>query len=339
MFLFDLSSARRSGFLGRCLLGACLLVAALTVADSAAGQSREATPSPRDGRFTVTVLALLGHSHGRCDDIGERLTSHWRKLSQKDPTAALEQFLLQRATEDLAAARQALDDVRQLLPGVARTADADVHRALDELFEAETELCNLVTRPSPPRSRFLDRLESTKIKIASIESRLGNMLAVPGEDELSRLLEPYLERIDRAGEVAREKVRRDLEAMRPPPPPPPTMTELMAGWHRGYQARVRTTKLALGQYVQGRRNNDARAIREACKTLLAEVVPILGEEDAFRAPDENVEEPLRKAYISLRNLAGHCTAGRFGDVDDSFRRAQFYLGEAAKVLGPYSLSP
>lgn len=301
--------------------------------------SRSAVPDPPDGQWAATTVALLRHGHERCAGVADGLLAHWRRLRGDGPgvSASLDRFVLTRATADLAAARQALDLARGFLPRAALEVDPVAGAALDRLYEAETELCTLVALPAPPIDAFQRRLDEIAAHGGDAERELGERLTLPRKGQASRELAPYLGLIETAATAAQQRMLADREV--PPPPRGPTLGEKMAAWHLRYSAAVPPSKLALRAYLEGRRTNDAGAIQQACKDLLAAVIPLLADEPVFQTPDPEAGEPLLDVYTTMRRLAVHCTAGRFREADDTYERLERDLAAAGAVLSKHGLRP
>ena len=304
-----------------------------------ASAARSAVPEPADGRWATTAVALLRHSHQRCAGAADRLLDHWRQLGGdgEGVQEALDRFVLTEATEDLAAARKALDLARGLLPRAALEVDTASAAVLDRLYAAETALCNLAALPAPPRGDFQRRLEEAAAAIGDAETELGGHLTLPDEGALSLQIQPYLSLIAAAASSAQQQMLDDR--LPPPPPPELTLQERMEAWHRRYAAAALPSKQALRAYLEGRRAADAAAIQRACAGLMTAVLPLLADEAVFRAPDPEVREPLQDIYRAMRRLGVHCTAGRFREVDVEYGHVQRHLSAAAGVLSAYSLGP
>ncbi len=315
-----------------------LVLATVLVAAPASGQVQ--IPSPPEGRWATTAVAVLQHSDERCSGIAERLTTYWKGLSggSEQRREALDRYVLTQTTADLAGARKALDIVRGFLPTATAETSAGTGAVLERLYDAETALCNLVAQPPWPFADFEERLEEVQADIDFAESELGSRIALPLKNDLRRELKPYVGIIDATAGLAQRKMFEDLETLKTEPEPP-TELELMQVWSARYQQAALPTKTALAQYLEGRRASDARAIQRACKDLLARVIAFLADEEIFKAPDPDVELPLKNAYRTIRTLGGHCTAGRFQEVDKDYRRIQKHLGDVTEVLAEYSLRP
>ncbi len=293
-----------------------------------------ATPEPQAGKGAATVLALLRHSHGLCDDIGKRLLTYWRSPRKQ---GALDSYVLNQATAEITEARAAGDLVRRFLPQARRETAADTAAVLEGLYELETSLCNTVASPRPPREDFAAGIRRILEGVAGQEGELGRLLII-SDEELQRALEPYLESLQGVGREAEKEYQAYLESTRPKERPP-SRKELMAAWHQRYQRNVQPTKLALTKYLRARKEHDARAIGAACRELLVTVLPLLDQPLIFKAPDSRVETPLRDAYREIRQWAGYCASGNFVQVDQHYERMQKHLARATALLAEYELRP
>lgn len=298
-----------------------------------------AVPAPPPGQWARTSLALLGHGQTRCAEIGEGILRYWSTLSGSEERQrnALDLYVLERTTGDMASAREALDIARRFLAKTTQESDADTAAALLQLFEASTQLCNTAAQPAPPRADFEAALVKLRGEVGDAESLLSRLVAASSE-VLAKDLEPYLPAIKKAAERAEEKNRRDL-AVEPEEVLGPTPQEIMVAWHQAYAQAVAPTKLALRHYLEARRANDGPAIQASCRELLTHVQEVLDRPEIFQAPDEAVAEPLQSVYRALRLLGGQCTAGRFDQVDEQYSRMTRFLRSAAEALAPYQLQP
>lgn len=301
-------------------------------------------PKPAKGHWAQTTLALLQHSHDQCSSVGKRASTYWRQLSGGDAEAALDRYMLTNVTADLMGARKARDIARGFLEGAKAEIDAVESKILDHLYAAETDFCDAVAQPEPPRADYESRIAEAEAKVETARNRLGVILLLTEDPrelakELSKELEPYLDAIELAAELAKEQVLQELESQKPPPKLP-TPQELMEDWHAGYQQAVAAAKTALHQYIESRRQNDSSALQTACKDLQDAVNPLLVEDlQVFRAPDGAVEKPLKAVYTAMRRIGTRCSAGQFKKADEAYAWMQEQLNRAAVVLAPYSLRP
>lgn len=298
-----------------------------------------AVPDPAPGLWARTSLALLGHGQTRCAEIGEGILRYWSTLSGSEERQrnALDLYVLERTTGDMASAREALDIARRFLAKTTQESDTDTAAALLQLFEASTQLCNAVAQPAPPRADFEAALVKLREEVGNAERLLSRLVAASPED-LSKDLQPYLPSMQIAAARAEEKNRRDL-AVEPEKVTGPTLQERMEAWHQAYAQAVAPTKVALRHYLVARRASDGPAIQAACRELLTHVQEVLDRPEIFRAPEEEVVEPLHSAYRALRLLGGQCTSGRFDQVDEQYSRMTRFLRSAAEALAPYHLQP
>jgi hypothetical protein len=303
--------------------------------------AQSAVARPPEGRWARTTAALLLYSHDQCSGVGERTIAYWKRLSGGEgAAAALDQYILTRATAELTGARKALDIARDFLPTAVAEIDAVEGEILNVLYEADAELCDVVARPEPPRSDYENRIDQAEAEVEAAERGVWTILPPDvTENDLAKELEPYLGAIELAAGVAREQIRQELEVLKPPPEVP-TAQDQMEAWFQGYQQAVAGAKSALRVYLDGRQRNDATAINSACKELQDAVLPLLADDQTvFRAPDAAVERPLKAVYTAMRRLGVHCASGQFRKADEAYAWMQEQLNRAAGALAPYSLRP
>lgn len=329
-----------------------LLVVASAWCATRSSHAESGIPKPAKGHWAETTVALLQYSRDQCSGVGQRAVAYWRNLSGSELQASLDQYMLTRATADLQSARKALDIARDFLPRAISEIDAVQGKVLDVLYEAGTELCNVVAQPTPPLAEYENHIAAAESNVQAAKGKLDAIMLSTGDPEsteerskelakeLAKELEPYQEIIDLAGGMAREQVREELEA-ETPPPARPTAQELMDRWYASYQQAVVPAKSALRVYLEARQRNDSTAIRTACKELQDTVLPLLLEDgkQIFQAPDAEVETPLKTVYTAMRRIGVRCMAGQFKEADEAYKWMQERLNRAAEVLAPYSLRP
>lgn len=312
------------------MLAGCLAI-------PAAPRNLDSLPQPEPGQWATTTLALLHYNRDLCDTIAGRVQQRWRSLDGSGSEQQIRDYVLQSSLSDLAAARAADDIVDRFLSRARQEADRETAGSLTRLTELSSALCDAVALPTAPRRDFDLKIRDLLTRIDREKTELGRLL-VTTEADLERALEPYLVPIQLAGVEAEGQYLDYLESIRPKPEPP-SMQVRMEAWHRGYATRTATVKTALGKFLAARQTSDSQAIREACREISAEVIPLLRDETLFETPDPQVEQPLKKAYHQIRELATHCTAARFREVDLQIERVETYLALAARPLSRYSLQP
>jgi hypothetical protein len=324
---------RARGFLGLACISGWLLGLSCSLVVGAAE-----VPTPPKGQWAATTLALLHYNRRLCDGIAGKVRSRWRSLGDgPNSEKAIRDYVLQTVLSELTAARATGDIVDRFLPQAKSEAGRETGSALIRLYELETALCDAVALPTGPRESFDLEIVDLLDRIEREQAELGRLLVVP-EATLASALEPYLLPIQTAGVEAEGNYLDYLEGLRPKPQPP-TLKELMVAWHHVYATAVAPVKGALGRFVAARQASDAAAIRQACREISATVIPVLRAKELFKAPDSKVDQPLYQAYLELQQLAAHCTAGRFREVDQSLASVQRQLGLAARTLTPYALQP
>ena len=295
-------------------------------------------PQPGKGQWAPTTLALLHYNRDLCDTIAGRVRERWASLGDNGQgEKAIRDFVLNSSLSDLAAARAAADMAQSLLTGAREEAGQETGASLTRLAELGTSLCDTVALPTAPRKSFEDQIAGLLGRIDRESTELGRLLVVP-QSTLDAALEPYLVPIQIAGIEAEGQYLDYLESIRPKPQPP-TQAELMAAWHKGYAAKTEGVKRALGIFLAARQQNDSGQIRASCRQITAQIIPILRDKAMFKTPDPELDIPLREAYEEIRELANHCSAARFREVDKQIGRVQTYLGLSAQILGRYSLTP
>lgn len=302
--------------------------------------AQSGVPQPPAGHWARTTAALLNYGHDQCSGVGERTLAYWKRLSGGDVEAALEQYSLTRARAELAGARRSLDIAHGFLQTAISEIDEVEDRVLDLLYEADVKLCNVVAGPAPPRSDYESRVDGAEAEVLAAKQAVMEVLPPNTTDqELAKELQPYLEAIELAAGVERERVRQEMEAIKPPPERP-SAQDLMETWFDRYQQAVAPAKSALRAYLEGRQKNDAAALQVACKELQETVLPLLvDEQSVFLAPDAAVEKPLKAVYTAMRRIGTHCSAGRFKEADEAYAWLQEQLNRAAGALAQYSLRP
>jgi hypothetical protein len=322
---------------GRLLRGAVAAWLALTiVASSSAAQ----LPAPREGTWAPASLALLKHSEARCSNLGIRITRYWQGLngSVASQQRSIDRYLVNRATADMAAARRALDIAKRFLPEARRETNSLVGNVLVKLHGAATDLCNSVAEPGSVRADFEAQLERQNGRLAALTSDLGELVEIT-DAELREALKPYMKPIEAAIQRAETQNERDLTPLQKPLSKIPSKQHEMEAWHQTYVNASLATRLALGEYVQGRRANDAERIRVACRDLQGAASGLLAQEEVFKVPDNRVELPLRAAYGAMNSLANDCVIGNFRDVEEHFGRVEANLSSLGETLRRYALMP
>ena len=330
---YDASRRATSAVCAIFALAACLELAA---PGTAAGD--EVAP-PAEGTAAATALALLAYNRELCDGIAGRLVVHWRSLGAAPETQleTMRQWVVDTELSNLASARAASDLVGSFLRRVNDEAGGPTGAALERLHVLEVELCDTVAYPNDSREAFEAEVATILDRVEQEEAELGRLLVVP-EQTLETALAPYLGHVQLAGIEAEGEYRDYLDSLKPPPELP-TLQDLMEAWHRGYSQAVLPTKQALGRYLGGRRANDSKVIRTACREILAAVIPLLRDQRALEAPFPKVVKPLRRAFNELKTMASECTAGRSREMEHHYQEMQYQLAAAARVLAEFQLKP
>lgn len=303
---------------------------------------------PPEGQSAATTLALLDYNRRLCDGVTGKVLNTWRSLGD-GPRAEqrIRDVVVERELADLAAGRAASDIVRSFLPRARAEAGTETAASLERLHQLIEELCDTVAWPTAPRGRFATGVRDLLDRIDREQEELGRLLVVP-EDALEDALEPYLTAIQLAGVEAENEYLDHLESLKPKPRGP-TLEELMQAWHGRYSEAVGPTKQALGQFLQARAANDSRAISQACREILAAVIPVLRDDQLFKLPTPQIPAskgitmetyaPLRQAYEEIRQLAFDCNAGRQREAHADLAEMERQLQIAAAHLGKFSLAP
>ncbi len=318
------------------VLATILGLAAILALPAAAG---DAVPPPPAGKAAQTALALLNYNRELCDGIAGRLVAHWGKLGSS-PQAQLEtlrQRVVNRELSSLASARAAADLVEGFLPRIKDEAEGETFAFLERIHRLEIELCDTVAFPDGSREEFETELAKILDRIEGEEAELGRLLVVP-EDQLGSARAPYLGHLLKAGVEAEGEYLDHLESLKPPPELP-TLQDLMNAWHQQYAPAVVPTKQALGKYLAGRRANDPKLIRTACREISAAVIPLLRNHRVFEAPAPKVGPALRRAFWELKSMASQCSAGRSRETETHYLEMQTELSQAAGLLAEFSLKP
>ncbi len=319
-----------------CSTAPALLLASLLLATPGAGQD---VAPPASGTAATTAMALLSHNRELCDGIAGKLVNHWRGLGSS-PKAQLETMrarVVNRELSTLASARAASDLVESFLPQVREEAGAKTGGTLKRIHEQVVKLCDTVAYPDGSRETFESGLAEILDRIESEQAELGR-LEVVSDEALAGALAPYLGHLQMAGVEAEGEYRTYLDSLKPPPELP-TLQDHMEAWHRGYSRAVLPTKQALGKYLGGRRANDPKVIRTACREILAAVIPLLRHERALEPPFTKISKPLRRAFSELKMMASECTAGRSREMETHYHEMQVQLAAAASLLGEFALKP
>lgn len=308
-----------------------------------------AFPEPQQGYWAPTTLALLDYNKRICDGIAGRVVGFWQGLdgSEEQKLERVQSLLVEDSLSDLAAGRSASDIIRSFLPRSRRETDSETGAALERLYELEKTLCDTVASPSDPLVVFEDKLQRLLDQIEREEEELGRLLVVPDE-QLRSLLEPYLQPIQLAGFEAQNEYLDYLETLKPKPKQA-TVRDRVVEWHRYYSQQVQPTKAALGNYIKARKENDFGGMSKACREISAEVIPLLKKDAVFSPPKQLLPksrgiqpqfyQPLYDAYVALRTMATHCSAGRSREVIESLSEMQSQLQESAAYLSRYSVKP
>lgn len=316
---------------------AALAVAALLLGPTPAAAQADDVPKPEDGAWAGTTLALLGYYRNLCDGIAEAVTGVWRRSGDDEGEQALRDFVLEEQLSDLAAARAAAEIIDDFLPTAQGEVSDETGSALGRLFELETSLCDAVANPVGPRTRFEEQIGELHARMATEERELGRLLVVPDNDPQAAV-EPYLLAIQLAGVEAQGELIAYYNSLKPKPQGP-TEQELMEAWHRSYSRAVWPSKEALRRFQLARREGDRGGVGRACRDLARETILLLQEPEVFAAPEPSLAEPLRRAFLNFKLMAGACSAGNFTRVDEHITQAQRSLGMAAETLDPYGLRP
>ncbi|MEM9594458.1 MAG: hypothetical protein AAGD06_09350 [Acidobacteriota bacterium] len=335
-----------------CLLALLPVVGGALIGGDASAAYVEA-PDPPEGRWAATTLALLHHQKDLCDSIAGQVIGHWQGFgagtaqqgsadgdaaSLEGQEKAIRDYVLDTQLSDLAASRATADIIDRFLPRSRSETSGETSSALERLFGLEKSLCDTVALPTAPIEDFRSRIADILDRIERENEELGRLLVVPDED-LEAALEPYLMPIQLAGISAEGEYLEYLESIRPKPKGPST-AERMAAWHRQvYGPAVAPSKTAFGGYLKARRANDGRALGRHCRDLSRATIALLRRPEVFEAPDEKVRAPLQQAYVEMRGLATHCTAGRYREVQEHFEDLQRNLSTAAERLSLYNLRP
>jgi len=325
------------------------LCAAVVILQAVAGTAAaQEVPEPALGKSPQTVLALLEYTRNLCDRVAGKVVERWQALGESPEAAeAVRQYLVNEEMSELAASRAAADVIRGLMRQVRSETSPATADSLDRIGELIQGLCDTVAYPTPPRESFEARLRQRLDQIEQERINLGGRLLVTDE-QLRELLSPYLSPIQLAGIEAHDEYLDYLESIKPKPRGP-TLLELMQAWHRRYAEATRSTKIAVGHFIAARADNDARALREACNEIIAEVIPLLRDEELFLIPTQQQPAskgfkpemllPLQQAYREIRDLAVNCKAGRQRETLVHLAEMNRQLQLAAQVLGRYSLTP
>ncbi len=316
---------------------ACTLVLARLLLASS-GAAEDVAP-PAAGTAATTTMALLSYNRELCDDIAGKLVVYWRGLGSS-PKAQLEtmrQRVVSRELSTLASARATSDLVESFLPQVQQEAGGKTGDALKRIHELVVELCDTVAYPNGTQETFEAELAVILDRIESEQAELGR-LEVVSDDALAGALAPYLGHVQMAGVEAEGEYRDYLDSLKPPPELP-SLQDHMEAWHRGYSQAVLPTKQALGKYLSGRRANDPKVIRTACREILAAVIPLLRNQRALEPPFPKIIKPLRRAFSELKMMASECTAGRSREVETHYHEMQVQLAAASGLLAEFTLKP
>lgn len=327
--------------------------AAAMIFCAAAGLLAPATPAqeapdPLIGKSPETVLALLDYNRNLCDRVAGKVIERWQSLGDApEAVEAVRQYLVDEEMSELAAGRAAADIIRRFMKQARSESSPATVASLERIADLIQDLCDSVAFPSPPRESFDAKLRAILDSIEQERLDLGGRLVV-SEEQLRELLSPYLSPIQLAGIEAHDEYLDYLESIKPKPRGP-TLLELVQAWHRRYDEATRPTKIALAHYIEARNHNDARALRETCKEIIAAVIPLLRDDEVFKIPTPQkpaskgvkleLIPSLQQAYREIRDVAVNCNAGRQHEVLEHFGEMQKQLQTAATVLSRYSLAP
>ncbi|MEE8522876.1 MAG: hypothetical protein V3T72_03010 [Thermoanaerobaculia bacterium] len=317
------------------------------VAAPAYAQVQEA-PDPQVDKSPETVLALLDYNRNLCDRVAGKVVARWQSLGDSaEAVEAVRQYVVDEEMSELAAGSAAAGIIRRFMKQVRSESSPATVGSLERIAELIQDLCDSVAWPSPPQESFGAKLRSTLDGIEQERLDLGGRLLV-SDEQLRELLAPYLSPIQLAGVEAHDEYLDYLESIKPKPRGP-GLLDLVQAWHRRYAEATRPTKIALAHFIEARNRQDARAIVETCKEIIAAVIPLLRDDEVFKIPTQ--QQPaskgvrpelipsLQQAYREIRDVAVNCTAGRQREVLEHFGEMQKQLQTAAAFLGRYSLAP
>jgi hypothetical protein len=293
-------------------------------------------------------MALLDYNRNACDALAGRVIARWQGWGDSDDgLEKARDYLVNHELTELAASRAAGDITRSLLTPARSEAGAETVSSLERIAGLVQRLCDTVAWPTGGRGDFETAVRGLLDRIETEEEELGRLLVMT-EEEKKAALDPYLTPIQLAGVEAQSEYLDYLESIKPEDRGP-TVPELIHAWHRRYAAATAPTKKALGDYLKARGENDNRGMAEACRKILAAVIPVLRDEDNFKLPVRLIPAsrgiamqlyfPLHLAYDEIRELAVDCTAGRSREVQDHFDEMQKQLQITAQYLAKYSLAP
>jgi hypothetical protein len=317
-----------------------ILVAAAFAGRATVGFAAK-TPEPPQGGAATTTLALIQFNQRTCDQIAGRILDFWqgRAGSVESQEEAARDFVLARQLSDLAASRAAGDLLRKFQQQVRNESGKEVGAAMERLSVLVGSLCDAVALPTGTQGDFQKKIGDLTSRIDLEMTSLGRLMFVPERSVLEASLEPYLVSIQTAGIAAAGEYQHYLESLRPKERKV-TFLDAMNGWHREvYLPAVTPVKDALARYLQARQALDYRTANSTCRELVAKVIPLLRDPNAFKAPDTSIEEPLRRAYQDMRQMAAECTAGNSREVETKLAAMQENLGKANTILAQYGLRP
>jgi hypothetical protein len=122
-------------------------------------------------------------------------------------------------------------------------------------------------------------------------------------------------------------------------PDPTAQRAAVESWHRGYSAKVRAMKSALGTVYRRVNGQDAGDLAAACRALDRELAPLLADPLLLGAPESAINDSLREALIAFRDAAMACTRGETAATAARIRAAEQSLGVLASRLATYGLKP
>ncbi len=305
-------------------------------------------PKPPRGGASAAVLALLEHNRDLCDGIAGKAIGIWRRLGDSASAEGKVRDRISRGQlSELAKGRATTDIIASLLPRTRAEAGAETSASLGRLHEHVKNLCDAVALPTAPRESFEAEVGDVLDRFERQREELGRLLVIP-KDELEAALKPYLTAIQLAGFEAESEYQEYLESQKTKPAAK-TLGQWMQEWHQGYTQATLPTKQALGKYLQARGGGDYGAMAQACKEVLAAVIPLLRDGQVFSLPvqlipvsrgfGQELYPPLQEAYEEIRLLAVDCSAGRSREVEVHFAEMQRQLGIAAGHLAKFKLAP
>jgi hypothetical protein len=199
--------------------------------------------------------------------------------------------------------------------------------------------------------RLLDAFAAGQSEEAALESitgeTLGGLNAAVwewGSRRAPAVWPTTLRRYDRELELAEVRGEpaapaRTLATTRPAGPDPAARRAAVESWHRGYTAKVRGMKSALGTVYRRLNGQDAGDLGAACRALEGELVPLLADRQLFSAPEAAINDSLRGAFVAFREAAAACSRGESAMSSAHIRAAERSLGTLASRLAAYGLDP